>query len=85
MKDQTDLSDGNDLWRMSKSDPGNTERIATIPDASILNIYVVPGYDRLIVEATVKTEYNENEVYVSELFLVPKSGSGETVKLELPD
>lgn len=85
MKDQTDLSDGNDLWRMSKSDPGNTERIATIPDASICNIYVVPGYDRLIVEATVKTEYNENEVYVSELFLVPKSGSGETVKLELPD
>lgn len=86
MKDSTDLSDGNDVWRMSKSDPEKTEKIATIPDASISSIYVVPGYDRLIVEATVKTEYNEKEVYVKELFLVPKSGSeGEMVKLELPD
>ena len=86
MKDQADLSDGNDVWRMLKSDPGNTEKIATIPDASIFHIYVVPGYDRLIVEVTVKTEYNEKEVYVRELFLVPKSSSnGESVKLVLPD
>lgn len=77
---------GNEVWRMSKSDPGKTEKIATIPDARVSNVFVVPGYDRLIVEATVTTQYNEKEVYVRELFLVPKSGSdAEAVKLELPD
>lgn len=66
-----------DIYRISKEEPGEKELLASLPEAAY-QIYAVPGYDKLFV-----TTYTGN-AQEQAIYLVDKEG-GEVSLIELPD
>lgn len=67
-----------DLYRMSKEDPTQVEKIATIPEG-IYQIYTIPGYDKIFVT----TRRTPQESGALPIYAVAKDGSSiELLKVD---
>lgn len=70
---------GHNLYRLAKEGTAEPELIATLPFTWYYEVYVIPGYDNLIIG------YTSNEApFGVQYYLVPKTG-GTATPLELPD
>lgn len=67
------------LYRLCKDGASEPEIIATLPFTGYYEIYVIPGYDNLMIG------YDPDDPpFGFQYYLVPKSG-GDATRLELPD
>ena len=70
--------DSHDLYRLSKSDPTQMEKIATLAEP-VWQVYTAPGYDKIFV--SVRTEDSESGEAV---YIMGTDGSNPTL-LEMPE
>ena len=70
--------DSHDLYRLSKSDPTQVEKIATLAEP-VWQVYTAPGYDKIFV--SVRTENSESGKAV---YIMGTDGSNPTL-LEMPE
>ena len=70
--------DSHDLYRLSKSDPTQVEKIATLAEP-VYQVYTAPGYDKIFV--SVRTENSESGEAV---YIMGTDGSNPTL-LEMPE
>ena len=70
--------DSHDLYRLSKSDPTQMEKIATLAEP-VYQVYTTPGYDKIFV--SVRTENSESGEAV---YIMGTDGSNPTL-LEMPE
>ena len=70
--------DSHDLYRLSKSDPTQVEKIATLAEP-VYQVYTAPGYDKIFV--SVRTENSESGRAV---YIMGTDGSNPTL-LEMPE
>ena len=70
--------DSHDLYRLSKSDPTQVEKIATLAEP-VWQVYTAPGYDKIFV--SVRTENSESGEAV---YIMGTDGSNPTL-LEMPE
>ena len=67
-----------DLYRFTKSDPSKIEKFATLP-VPAYQVYTVPGTDALFVTAYMRSDGENNDIYV-----VNRDG-GQITRLEIPE
>lgn len=79
-KQMKGTADSQDVYRMSKEDPTQIEKIATLPE-SAYQIFTVPGVDILFVTACVHYDEDGND---RENIYVMRTDGSEMVKLDLP-
>lgn len=72
----------NEIYRMSKEDPAQIERIAELPEPAF-QIFTVPGYDKIFVTNWRGDEPREEDREESRIYVVAKDG-GSVEVLEFP-
>lgn len=80
----SDTIEAHDIYRMSKENPEEMVKIATIEKNSVGGSYVVPGYNNLIFSTQYTIGEGFDTQYINEMYLVAKDGS-KVEKLEIPE